>query len=120
MLARDEGGAVSVVFRFVCSGRLMPRDSPPIEETNFDNPVQRQMYTQTGRMIGREALITAVAISMCAHVNAGSSEPVPDFSFVHLFASGVLTRNIRWVDLEQKDQTIDTDEDNAVIVNIVD
>jgi hypothetical protein len=30
----------------------------------------------TGRMVGREALITAVAISICAHVKAGSSEPV--------------------------------------------
>lgn len=54
----------------------MPRDRAPIEETKRDKPMERQNCTMTGRMVGREALITAVAISICAHVKAGSSEPV--------------------------------------------
>jgi hypothetical protein len=36
----------------------------------------------------------------------------------NLFPSGTLTRNVRWVDLEQKDKTVDADENNATNVNM--
>lgn len=35
----------------------------------------------------------------------------------NLFLSRTLTRNVRWVDLEQKDKTVDADENNATNVN---
>lgn len=35
-----------------------------------------------------------------------------------LSLSRTLTRNVRWVDLEQKDKTVDTDENNATNVNM--
>ena len=37
----------------------------------------------------------------------------------NLFLSRTLTRNVRWVDLEQKDKTVDADENNATNVNSV-
>lgn len=87
MLGRDESGAVSAVFCcFDSSGTLMPRDRPPIEETNCDKPIERQMCTRTGRIVGREALMTAVAISICAHVKAGSSDTVLGISLFKLIA----------------------------------
>ena len=76
MLARDDGGAVPAVLCETLSGRLMPRDRSPIEDTTFDNPIERQKEAKTGRKVGRQALMTAVAISMCDHVRAGSSVPV--------------------------------------------
>lgn len=36
----------------------------------------------------------------------------------NLFLSRTLTRNVRWVDLEQKDKTVDADENNATNVNM--
>lgn len=36
----------------------------------------------------------------------------------NLLLSRTLTRNVRWVDLEQKDKTVDADENNATNVNM--
>jgi hypothetical protein len=69
-------------------------------------------------MVGREALITAVAISICAHVKAGSSEPVSGISLFYIFfPGGTLTRNVCGVDLEQKNKTVDADKNNTTIVS---
>lgn len=47
-----------------------------MEETTFDDPTERQNDAKTGRRVGRQALMTAVAISTCDHVKAGSNVPV--------------------------------------------
>lgn len=91
MLAVEDGGAVPTNLCETLSGRLMPRDRSPIEDTTFDNPIERQKEAKTGRRVGRQALITAVAISTCDHVRAGSKVPIQSRQCrFRLFSTGSL------------------------------